>query len=91
VSSDATGIKATAQLIEAARDARPRNDIMELVVFEESVSVDGRELMLFQAVHQEAIVVPENIDAVRALAGTASAEESIRRTDEELGLNEWIW
>jgi len=91
VSSEHTGIKATAQLIEAARDARPRNDIMELVVFEESVSVDGRELMLFQAVHQEAIVVPENIDAVRALVGAASAEESIRRTDEELGLTEWLW
>lgn len=92
VSSDATGIKSTAQLIEAARDTRPRNDIPELVVFEESVSVDGDEVILFQAVHQESIVVPENIDAIRALAGTAkTAEETISKTDRALGLDKWLW
>ncbi len=92
VSSEATGIKSTAQLIEAARDARPRNDIPELVVFEESISVDGNELMLFQAVHQESIVVPENIDAIRALAGLASSKsETISETDAKLGITKWLW
>ncbi|MFB6173836.1 MAG: glyceraldehyde-3-phosphate dehydrogenase, partial [Halobacteriales archaeon] len=41
---------------------------------------------LFQAIHQEADVVPENVDAVRALAGTADREESTARTDEHLGI-----
>ena len=92
VSSELTGIKSTAQLIEAARDTRPRNDIPELVVFEESVSVDGEEVILFQAVHQESIVVPENIDAIRAVTGLASsAEETIAKTDKALGLGKWLW
>lgn len=87
VSSEATGIKSTAQLIEAARDVRPRNDIPELVVFEDSIHVEGNELMLFQAVHQESIVVPENVDAVRAMLGVASAEESMDKTDRTLRLS----
>jgi len=92
VSSEATGIKATAHLIEAARDARPRNDIPELVVFEDTVHVDGRDLILFQAVHQESIVVPENIDAIRAIARlTESAEETIKITDAKLGLTKSLW
>jgi len=92
VSSEATGIKSTAQLIEAARDSRPRNDIPELVVFEDTIHVDGRDLILFQAVHQESIVVPENIDAIRAVAGLAeSAEETISITDTRLGLTKTLW
>lgn len=92
VNSAETGIKSTAELIDAARLTRMRYDVPELVVFEESVSVDGRELMLFQAVHQESIVVPENIDAIRAVAGSPlSAEDSIKATDETLGLTKRLW
>jgi len=87
VSTGATGIKSTAQLIEAARDVRMRSDIPELVVFEETVHVENGELMLFQAVHQESIVVPENIDAIRAITGSAGADESIEKTDGTLGLS----
>ncbi|MEB3860370.1 MAG: type II glyceraldehyde-3-phosphate dehydrogenase [Desulfurococcales archaeon] len=79
------GIKSTAQLVEAARFSRPRADIPELIVFEESISVRGDEVSLIQAVHQESIVVPENIDAIRAVTGLeASAERSIALTDETL-------
>jgi len=35
-------------------------------------------------VHQESIVVPENIDAIRAVIGLASAEESIKITNATL-------
>ncbi len=88
VNSKKTGIKSTAQLIELARDLRERNDIQELVVFEDSIAVlNNREVLLFQAVHQESIVVPENIDAIRALFNLASsAEETIKKTDSTLGL-----
>ena len=85
-------IRSTAEVVEAARMVRPRYDVPELVVFEDSVSVDGREVMLFQAVHQESIVVPENVDAIRALAGSPlSMEETVRVTDETLGLTKRLW
>ncbi len=38
-------------------------------------------------VYNEAIVVPENVDAIRALVGTVNdGQESIRITDEALGM-----
>ena len=92
ISSERTGIKSTAQLVEAARETRHRYDIPELVVFEDSIHVEGRELVLFQAVHQESIVVPENIDAIKAITGLEkNANEAIRKTDEVLGLNKRLW
>ncbi|MCE4615920.1 MAG: glyceraldehyde-3-phosphate dehydrogenase, partial [Aeropyrum sp.] len=92
VSSSDTGIKSTAQLVDAARMVRMRYDIPELVVFEESIAVDGNEVMLFQAVHQESIVVPENIDAIRAVTQSQlSLEETVKITDSSLGLNKRLW
>ena len=92
VNSDKTGITGTAGLIEAARDVRLRYDIPELVVFEDSIIVDGSEVMLFQAVHQESIVVPENIDAIRAITGIElNPFKSIEKTDLSLGLTRRLW
>ncbi len=49
--------------------------------------LDGKEFYCFQAIHQEADVIPENIDCIRALMGTVKdPEESIRMTNEALGL-----
>ncbi len=76
-------------LKEFAGDAgRPRSDLWENCIWGESVSVEDRDLYLFQAIHQESDVVPENIDAIRAVLGTADAEESMQRTDEAMGLDE---
>ncbi len=76
-----------AQIIEWARDmGRLRGgDVMENAVIEDSITVFQNELFLMQGVHQESIVVPENIDAVRAMFKLASKWDSIRKTD--LGLN----
>jgi glyceraldehyde-3-phosphate dehydrogenase (NAD(P)) len=38
------------------------------------------------AVHQEAIVTPENVDAIRSMLGTAEKIESIRQTNKALGI-----
>ena len=88
VSAEETGIKSTAQLVEWARDAkRERYDIPELVVWEESITLDGRDLYLFQAVHQESIVVPENVDAVRAMFNIVEDKwKAIEKTDRTLGV-----
>ncbi|MBN1432328.1 MAG: type II glyceraldehyde-3-phosphate dehydrogenase [Methanomicrobiaceae archaeon] len=83
-----TGIKSTAELKEYASDlGRPRSDLWESCVFEDSLSiVDGKELYLFQAIHQEADVVVENVDCIRAMTGSAAtAGESVAMTNRALG------
>jgi glyceraldehyde-3-phosphate dehydrogenase (NAD(P)) len=48
--------------------------------------------MLFQVVHQESIVVPENIDAIRAISGLeVDPLKSIEKTDLSLGLTRKLW
>ncbi|HII75482.1 MAG TPA: type II glyceraldehyde-3-phosphate dehydrogenase, partial [Methanolinea sp.] len=81
-----TGIKSTAELKEYAMDlGRPRSDLYENCIFEESVNVIGNEFYCFQAIHQEADVVVENVDAIRAMMGTVTdPETSIRMTNEAL-------
>jgi glyceraldehyde-3-phosphate dehydrogenase (NAD(P)) len=85
VESKKEGIKSTANVMDLARElGRPRNDVFEAVVWKDSVKVIGHEIYFFMAVHQEAIVTPENVDAVRAVMNLASARDSMRMTDQSL-------
>lgn len=53
----------------------------------DTLAVDEREVVLTYMVHNESIVVPENIDAIRALAGTEpDPAASIAATDASLGV-----
>lgn len=82
-----SGFKSTANIMDWAREkGRDRNDVYEASVWKDSVTVVDGEAYMFLGVHQEAIVVPENIDAVRALAGGYTREESMKLTDESLGI-----
>jgi len=81
-------IEGTGALKEYALDmGRPRGDLWENGIWSESISTEGRDLYLFQAIHQESDVVPENVDAIRAVLGAAEAEESMATTDAALGLD----
>ena len=81
------GFKSTANIIDLAREiGRPRNDIYESVIWRDSIKVIGNEIYFFMAVHQEAIVTPENIDAIRALVGKTDQLESIAITNKTLGI-----
>jgi glyceraldehyde-3-phosphate dehydrogenase (NAD(P)) len=81
------GIDGAGKLLDYADDlGRGRGDLFENGVWSESVSMEGRDLYLFQAIHQESDVVPENVDAVRAMLGLADRESSMARTDETLGI-----
>jgi len=86
--SASDGIGSTSAIIEYARDlGRHRYDMPELVIWKESVKSFGKEIYLTQAVHQESIVVPENIDAIRAMTRIAkSGEESMKLTDAYMGI-----
>lgn len=80
-------IDGAGKLKEYAKDrGRPRGDVWENAIWAASISVKDDDLYLFQAIHQESDVVPENIDAIRAIRGAADAESSMARTDDALGM-----
>lgn len=82
------GIVALNSTIELMKDlGRPRGDMYEVALWEDILKVQGNELFYTYTVDNQAVVIPENIDAIRALAGTVTrAEDSIRLTDETLGV-----
>jgi len=58
-----------------------------MALWEDVLTVDGNELYYSYQVDNQAIVVPETIDAMRALTASVSdGAESMRITDESLGL-----
>ncbi len=82
-----SGFQSLAQIIEYARDlGRARGDFQEVAVFRDSITVNGNELYLMYGVHQESIVVPENVDVVRAMFSLAPKWSSIEKTDRTLKL-----
>jgi len=82
------GIVALNNTVELMKDlGRPRGDMWEVGLWEDVLEANGNEVYYTYQVDNQAIVIPENIDAIRALAGTVKdAAESIRRTDEALGV-----
>ena len=78
-----TGITSTAEVMEFARDiGRTWGDLHEIFVWEDGVKLEGNNLYYFQAIHQESDVVPENVDAVRALMGSEEDwRASVAKTD----------
>ncbi len=81
-------IKSTAEIMEYAKDmGRPRGDMWENIVWKDSISFDKNELYFFQAIHQESDVVPENVDAIRAMLEIEKdGEKSIKKTNKALGI-----
>jgi glyceraldehyde-3-phosphate dehydrogenase (NAD(P)) len=81
-------VDGTPQVMEYAKDrGTPRGDMMSNALWENGVYLEGADLHFFQAIHQESIVVPENVDAIRAMFNLApDAESSIAITDMALGL-----
>ncbi|HIH05036.1 TPA: type II glyceraldehyde-3-phosphate dehydrogenase [Candidatus Woesearchaeota archaeon] len=83
-------IRSTAQIMELAKDLGfARGDMPEICVWEEAIGIDPNghnKLFYMQAVHQESDVVPENVDAIRAMMGEKDAQKSIRMTNEAMGI-----
>jgi glyceraldehyde-3-phosphate dehydrogenase (NAD(P)) len=83
-------VEGTPQVMEYAKDrGLGRADMMENALWEEGITINGRDAFFFQAIHQESIVVPENVDAIRAMFELApDAERSMAITDRALHLPE---
>jgi glyceraldehyde-3-phosphate dehydrogenase (NAD(P)) len=84
----ADGIVALNSTVELMKDlGRPRGDMWEVALWEDVLTVNGNELYYTYQVYNEAIVVPESVDAIRALAGTVTdGRESMHMTDEAMGM-----
>ena len=84
------GVDSMNAVAEMMRDlGRARADMWEVAFWEDILDVtDGEASMVYQ-VHNESVVVPENIDAIRALTGIESeGRKSIAKTNEALGITE---
>lgn len=84
----ADGYTSTAIVIERFRDlGRFRGDMPEVVIWDESVNVEGEDVYWMNMVHSESIIIPENIDAIRAMFGIEKdAWKSIEKTNKSLGI-----
>ncbi len=82
------GIVALNSTLELMADlGRPRGDMWEVGLWEDSLTVSGQEVFYNYQVYNQAIVVPETIDAIRALTGIErDGAKSIEKTDRALGL-----
>ncbi len=67
---------------------RPWGDMYEVALWEDMLKVVGDELFYAYVVDNQAIVIPETIDAIRALTGIETdAHKSIDKTNKSLGIN----
>lgn len=85
---DCDGIVALNSTIELMNDlGRPRGDMWEVALWEDVLTVDGTNCYYTYQVDNQSIAIPENINAIRALAGSVKdGRESIRMTKEALGI-----
>ncbi len=68
---------------------RPHGDMYEVAIWEDMLKVEGDELYYAYLVDNQAIVIPETIDAIRALTGAESdPKKSIERTNRSLGIKQ---
>ena len=66
---------------------RPHDNLYEVALWADMLRVQGDELFYAYMVDNQAIVIPETIDAIRALTGRVKeATESIARTNAALGI-----
>lgn len=83
-----TGLAAVNAVKEWMADSgRPNANLYEVALWTDLLTVRGRELFYSYMVDNQAIVIPETIDAIRALSGTEpDPESSMSRTNETLGI-----
>ncbi|WP_309604372.1 type II glyceraldehyde-3-phosphate dehydrogenase [Phenylobacterium sp.] len=85
---DEYGLDALNSVKELMADrGRSRGDLYEVALWADMLKVQGDELFYAYMVDNQAIVIPETIDAIRALSGReTSGPRSIEATDAALGI-----
>jgi glyceraldehyde-3-phosphate dehydrogenase (NAD(P)) len=68
---------------------RPHGDMYEVAIWEDMLKVEGYELYYAYLVDNQAIVIPETIDSIRALMEVESdPQKSINKTNQSLGIRQ---
>ena len=68
---------------------RPYGDMYEVALWQDMLKVEGDELFYAYVVDNQAIVIPETIDAIRALTNLEkNAQNSIQKTNKSLGIKQ---
>lgn len=83
------GLSALNAVKELTSDlGRSRGDLYEVALWEDMLTVKGDELFYAYIVDNQAIVIPETIDAIRALSGIEpDGEASVAKTNASLGVS----
>lgn len=87
----AEGFLGNASLFRYARDlGNPRGDMYEIAAWEDSIVMSGKDVMFAINIPQESVVIPENIDAVRACMRMQEDRiEATNTTNKYLGIGAW--
>jgi glyceraldehyde-3-phosphate dehydrogenase (NAD(P)) len=87
----AEGFLGNASLFRYARDlGNSRGDMYEIAIWKDAIVKSGRDLMFALNVPQEAVVIPENLDAVRAaMKMQMDRIEGTNMTNKYLGIGKW--
>jgi glyceraldehyde-3-phosphate dehydrogenase (NAD(P)) len=82
------GFLGNASMFRWARDmGYPRGDMYEIALWEESIVESGDDLMFAINIPQESVVIPENIDAIRAaMKLQITRDEGTAATNKYLGM-----
>jgi len=85
------GFKGNASLFRYARDlGNPRGDMYEIAVWEDSIVESGDDIMFAINIPQEAVTIPETMDAIRAATGMQKTRaDGTDATNENLGIGKW--
>lgn len=86
------GFLGNASLFRYARDlGNPRGDMYEIAVFEETIVQSGKDIMFAINIPQESVVIPENMDAIRAAMEMQTDRlQAVEKTNEYLGMGKWM-
>lgn len=85
------GFLGNASLFKYARDlGKPRGDLYEIAIWEDTVVKSGKDIMFGIHIPQESVTIPETIDGIRAaLAMDTNGAVGVKKTNQYLGLGAW--
>ncbi|MDD2498774.1 MAG: type II glyceraldehyde-3-phosphate dehydrogenase [Desulfitobacteriaceae bacterium] len=84
----ADGFNSNTAMFRYARDlGNPRGDMYEITVFEETIAFSGKDIIFAINIPQEAVVIPETMDGIRASLKMQERDEALALTNKYLNIN----